>query len=42
MLNSLATFIVTGLVSIFVWLISIGALLYGGKKVIDTFAGFRL
>ena len=41
-LNSLATFIVTGLVSIFVWLISIGALLYGSKKVIDTFAGFRL
>jgi hypothetical protein len=41
-LNSLATFIVTGLVSIFIWLISIGALLYGGKKVIDTFAGFRL
>jgi hypothetical protein len=41
-LNSLATFIVTGLVSIFVWLISIGALLYGSKKVMDTFAGFRL
>jgi len=41
-LNSLATFIVAGLISIFVWLISIGALLYGGKKVMDTFAGFRL
>jgi hypothetical protein len=41
-LNSLATFIVTGFVSIFIWLISIGALLYGSKKVMDTFAGFRL
>jgi len=42
MLNSLATFIVAGLISLFVWLISIGALLYGAKKVMDTFAGFRL
>jgi len=41
-LNGIATFVVTGLVSIFVWLISIGALLYGSKKIVDTFAGFRL
>jgi hypothetical protein len=41
-LNGLATFIVTGLVSLFVWFISIGSLLYGSKKVMDTFAGFRL
>jgi hypothetical protein len=41
-LNSLATFIVTGLVSLFLWFISIGSLLYGSKKVMDTFAGFRL
>ncbi len=42
MLNNLATFIVAGLISLFVWLISLGALLYGAKKVMDTFAGFRL
>ena len=41
-LNNLATFIVTGLVSILLWFVSIGSLLYGSKKVMDTFGGFRL
>jgi len=40
--NSIATFVVTGLISVFIWLISIGVLLYANKKIVDTFAGLRL
>lgn len=39
--RGLATFIVTGLISILVWFVSIGTLMYATIRITNTIAGFR-